>query len=251
MAPMNDKILYLLREFYTPCIFVNIGPANRGSFVFNYSSNNVFGKFLSFKVASDGFELPVFGGATFGDFIIGRYCHDNPVDKIVVSVVPATAKRFVKGYIDTLKVFTNDAPAWYSSFERISYNDIIYYGKPGIILDANFKILVFITLDCTINGGENKRLHCYRRRVYIHPSVMYSNNPIEKFWRTKVLPYVCGNGINGFDEFGNPTESVIIIKDVTKDFLYDTKQPDVACRDEDINKFLKENINMVRNVITW
>ena len=254
MITISGSVLTLLQTFCNPSVFTYNSYSGADSSLFNYSNNNTFNRFLSFKVDSNGFELPVFGGYTFCNFITNT---DSCIDRITVSLVPRTSTYTCSNSTNILKGFTGEIPKWYSNLNKILYKGSdLYYGNRGIILDAGFRILVLLTLECNIDIDS---LQCYRYKMYLHPSVMVSDRTFEKFLRSKLLPYICSNGLpdcryitTGMQcNFARPSakNTDIIITDVTDRFIYKVKAPSVFYSDKDINRFLKEHTDSIGRAI--
>ena len=143
--------------------------------------------------------------------------------------------------------------------------DEIYYGANGLLFDKDMNLLFMILIECDIEGVAIR----YKKvKVFIHPSVFYSDGIVEKCLINKVIPYSLREGVTvsgGYHSrnienqvnFSDPNDYTtqhravpeIVVADVKDKFFYKPVLSSSTFSNEDINEFLSRNLNDVFNIM--
>lgn len=129
----------------------------------------------------------------------------------------------------------------------------VYYGCTGAIFNSD-KVPLFMPIaTLSVDGRE---VYIQSWEIYIHPSVFYTEDLIEKCIVNKILPFVLSHPIalnvtsagilNGHQESFIPK---VIVKDITKEFLYDTIIPKDVPSKEELDQLLINHIDEVNDII--
>lgn len=128
-----------------------------------------------------------------------------------------------------------------------------YYGCPGIILNKDWRVLFMIVTNCKIE--DEIKVTDYK--VYIHPSVFYTEGLLEKCIANKIVPYILSHPIHLYTgEYIAPdhelcTTPEIVVKDITDEFFCNTVVPKDVPSKEELDQLLLDHIDEVDNVVWY
>ena len=230
--------------------------------VINYSKNNVFTLFCKALVQENQIEFPLFARYTIqtkilnsinkglnfeaGNMIIPYFSSNREYRYRTINAVFYNLARFCSNFPVGMYIGVEDA------------NGIRYYGSNGAIFNKDMVPIFFNTVECKI---VNNTVSYEKINSYIHPSVLYSDNPLEKLIITKVIPYILQNGIrvstgdfrvkDNLRKLGNLPFTIpdFKIADITDKFFSKPVLPNVLYSDDDINDMLSQNIEDVFNAL--
>lgn len=248
------------------CIYNIYGNINSigvlDSSVINYSKNNIFTLFCKALIKKNRIEFPLFAKNTIQNIIFKTI--DEGLDlRIKNIIIPYYSSNREYKYKTTNTLFYSLSKylSTYSSGMYIGVEDahgIKYYGGNGAIFNNDMVPLFFNTMEYEI---INNCINCEKVNSYIHPSVFYSDNPIEKLIVTKVIPHILQNGVRISignsrirDNLKKSRDSLYTfpdfkIVDITDRFFYKPTLPNVLYTDDDINDMLDRNIEDVFNAL--
>lgn len=128
-----------------------------------------------------------------------------------------------------------------------------YYGCPGIILNKDWRVLFMVVTNCKIEDG----IKVTDYKVYIHPSVFYTEGLLEKCIANKIVPFILSHPIHLYTgEYITPdhelcTTPEIVVKDITDEFFYNAVVPKDVPSKEEIDQLLLDHIDEVDNVVWY
>lgn len=265
MQKVSNRMGYIIDSMYSPV--GDIGNCYSVSSNINYENNNVFSLFFKVKVCGNRIELPIFGKETIQTRILASL---NKVKKDYRSdiVLPFVTRDvgFKHRSVDSLINYLVKAPPRIHSmyYTAKTNKNECYYGANGLLFDKDMNLLFMSSIECDIEGTTI----VYRKvKAYIHPSVFYSDGTVEKCLINKVIPYSLEKGVNVSSirvsdirnavNFDDPDHSSgyhravpeVIVADVKDKFFCKPVLPSSTFSDEEVNEFLKENLNDVFNVM--
>lgn len=232
------------------------------SSVINYSKNNIFTLFCKALIRKNRIEFPLFAKNTIQNTIFKAI--DEGLDlRIKNIIIPyySSNREYKYKTTNTLFYALSKYPSTYSSgmyIEVEGADGIKYYGGNGAIFNNDMVPLFFNTMEYEIT---NNCINYEKVNSYIHPSVFYSDNPVEKLIVTKVIPHILQNGVHirienykirdNLKEFRDSpyTFPDFKIADITNRFFCKPTLPNVLYTDDDINDMLYRNIEDVFNAL--
>lgn len=229
----------------------------------NYSSNNVFERYLRIKLQGDTCDIPT----TIIGSITSRFAHlrSNLWGREIL--IPLYSERIMGGsnpksaYL-ALKYLLGNFCYNSSRYVKVKmHSGEIYYGCVGMIFDADMKPLFLNTWSISpgtrIDTG-GLEFHVTRVKSYVHPSVFHSSGPVEKYIARKVIPYVATvkrttnfsiiNDIPIFAATNYCSIPDIIISDSIEDFIVTPIAPNRDKEDPNtvLSRHLTEIVDAVR-----
>lgn len=261
MKRISNQLIRAIDYMYN--IYGNINSVGvLDSSVINYSKNNVFTLFCKALVQENQIEFPLFARYTIqtkilksinkglnfeaGNMIIPYFSSNREYRYKTINTVFYNLASFCSNLSTGMYIGVEDA------------NGIRYYGSNGAIFNKDMVPIFFNTVECKI---VNNTVSYEKINSYIHPSVLYSDNPLEKLIITKVIPYILQNGIrvstgdfrvkDNLRKSGNFPFTVpdFKIADITDKFFSKPVLPNVLYSDDDINDMLSQNIEDVFNTL--
>lgn len=128
-----------------------------------------------------------------------------------------------------------------------------YYGYPGIILNKDKRVLFMVVTNCKMEG----EIDVTDYKVYIHPSVFYTEGLLEKCIANKIVPFILSHPIHLYTgKYIIPdhelcTTPEIVVKDITDEFFYNAVVPKDVPSKEEIDQLLLDHIDEVDNVVWY
>lgn len=161
-------------------------------------------------------EIPMFLLSYVYSVLRGQSIITDRIDKIGVPIIPSSALnvRNVSTYPSFVKQWFN----YYGSTKYVTVihlKDEVFYTYPGVIMDANFNILVYLSMEILNIAAENNRCEPHKKgiNIYISPDVFTSSTTLCRNLIKKFIPEV----LNYADEAeirGNNLNYNIVIKKV-------------------------------------
>lgn len=215
----------------------------------NYSSNNVFNRFVVCDLTCPIVEIPVVIGPWFRNIVVQEPRERAEIVLPLVEYTYVSSKRTADSII---KMFFDSNPKD-GMLTVITSKGIKYYGGYGYILDSNYNpLLVATSVGKFLDTGvfEYSEL-----RVYIHPSVIINDSDlIGKGIMKKVLPVLLSTTVNFNRIHRSIRETVlsnvkvkIIIED--RSDLFRTPVPMNDFSDAALNELLNLRVEEVVNQI--
>lgn len=265
MQRVSDRMSYTIARMYSQAgtigTYYGGGPSN-----INYENNNAFPLFFRVEACGDRIELPVFGKDVVQTKILASLQAGHRSD-IVIPFVRYNEGSPIFRSADTLIRYLIEA----SSNQKNMYHsaktnkDEVYYGANGLLFDKDMNLLFMSLIECDIEGVV---LRYKKVKVFIHPMVFYSEGIVEKCLINKVIPYSLREGVTvygGFQSenienlvnFSNPRDRArwhktvpeIVVADVKDRFFYKPVLHSSTFSDEDVNEYLKRNLDDIFNVM--
>lgn len=221
--------------------------------------NNVFSKMLVVDVSSDEIEVPVFAKSDIEDIIADKIEFGDNFNKVIVPLYILQDYPMSKRTIDSvLDLFFR-----YTQFEHglvpiVTPKGDRYYGNKGIILDSEYKPVMFLCLKGRkVVENELVYMDYYKSVIYINPKLLLSPaSSIEKSILKKVVPYFLTQGtenITSNNTFRNirlrDNIPQIIIEDKSDLIISPVVPNSEECNSEVLNQVLIDNISDVLNSI--
>lgn len=209
---------------------------------FNNITNSKRNDSLSYPImvqcvydGSDEIEVPVCCGYS----LITNLSGHEPTGIRNRYVFPFFKSYHYVSYASAESVFNNLLRSGWRTVKGIIGDSEIFYGNAGILLNANYKTLFFVThvFKFRQQSGRWERIGT---NVYINPSVFIVDNKLNNLIKKKLLPWFIQEGANAF--FSDSSKFVV---NSCEDRESDTT------RDESINNFLRENIREVLGQIVY
>lgn len=212
--------------------------------------NNVFDKLCVLDLSNNIVEIPVFMKGVAEDTIKNR-----PSVTKVVCPLYSNSRLISRRTADTIirDFFCRGSIS--NRLQKIVTNKgEVYYGMRGLVLDANFNPLIFITLTLDKESKSYTNI-----TVYIHPEVFLNTGGlIHKTIIKKIIPFYVSHPdmyIRGRRHFGTISSDIkphVVIEDAAKRFIQTPTKPSPQhCSDEILNQVLIDNIEDVLNQIVW
>ena len=143
--------------------------------------------------------------------------------------------------------------------------DEVYYGANGLLFDKDMNLLFMSLIECDIEGVVIR----YKKvKVFIHPLVFYSDGTVEKCLINKVIPYSLREGVTVYGgcnsvnvenlvNFSDPNDYCthhkavpeIVVADVKDKFFYKPVLSSSTFSNEDVNEYLKRNLDDIFNIM--
>ena len=233
----------------------------------NFTSNNTFPLFLKVDVKNSEMDIPIFGKNTILNYIINSLEQSKTINSLII---PFASSQRVHNSYKSADTLIKALAEWSSNFGEMyiatkTNKDELYYGAKGLIFDKDMNLLFLTSIECDIEGTI---IICKKAKVYIHPSVFYSDGTVEKCLINKVIPYFLKDGISIREgvssisirnclNYDDPKDwrtyhnaiPQIIVADIKDKFFCKPTLPSVYFNDEDINKFLDENLDAIFNIM--
>lgn len=194
---------------------------------------------MVFKVNRDGGEIPIMGYSNVVQAVRGMnldHAEENQFITVVVPLILSSRQRIISGADTIMKVFTQGLGRL---LQVNTPKGERYYGGNGVVLDKNFKPLIYVTREFNrISNSPTKTT------VHISPLVFTDTEPsLNKALLKKAIAYYLTNRI---DYWGSPLDLPKIAIDDGSELFVESNKPTPG---EDINKeassVLKEHIEEV------
>lgn len=265
MQRVSNRMGYTIERMYSQVgtigTYYGGGPSN-----INYENNNVFPLFFRVKACGDRIELPIFGKNVVQTKILNSLQAGHRSD-VVIPFVRYDEESPIFRSADTLIRYLIES----SSNQKNMYHsaktnrDEIYYGANGLLFDKDMNLLFISLIECDIEGNVIK----YKKvKVFIHPLVFYSDGIVEKCLINKVIPYSLRKGVtisggftdafvqnlvnyNDFSNYSTYHKAVpeIVVADVKDKFFYKPVLSSSTFSNEDVNEYLKRNLDDIFNIM--
>ena len=265
MQRISNRMGYTIGHMYSQAgtigTYYGGGPSN-----INYENNNAFPLFFKVEACGDRIELPIFGKDAVQTKILASLQIGHRSD-VVIPFVRYDEESPIFRSADTLIRYLIET----SSNQKNMYHsaktnkDEVYYGANGLLFDKDMNLLFMSLIECDIEGVAIR----YKKvKVFIHPSVFYSDGIVEKCLINKVIPYSLREGVTVYGgyhsrnienqvNFSDPNDystqhravPEIVVADVKDKFFYKPVLSSSTFSNEDINEFLSRNLNDVFNIM--
>lgn len=258
---MGYTIAHMYNQAGTIGTYYGSGPSN-----INYENNNAFPLFFRVEACGDKIELPMFGKETVQTKILASLQAGHRSD-IVIPFVRYNEESPIFRSADTLIRYLIET----SSNQKNMYHsaktnkDEIYYGANGLLFDKDMNLLFMSLIECDIEGVV---LRYKKVKVFIHPMVFYSEGIVEKCLINKVIPYSLKEGVTVYGGYhlrnienlvnlSNPNDYTtrhrvvpeIVVADVKDKFFYKPVLSSSTFSNEDVNEYLKRNLDDIFNIM--
>lgn len=265
MQRVSNRMGYTIAHMYSQA--GTIGDAYRSvPSNINYENNNAFPLFFRVETCGDRIELPMFGKDVVQAKILASLQAGHRSD-IVMPFVRYNEENLIFRSSDTLIRYLIETP---SNQENMYHSaktnkDEVYYGANGLLFDKDMNLLFMSLIECDIEGFV---LRYKKVKVFIHPMVFYSEGIVEKCLINKVIPYSLREGVTVYGgyhsrnienlvNFSNPNDYTtqhkavpeIVVADVKDKFFYKPVLHSSTFSNEDVNEFLKRNLDDILNVM--
>lgn len=230
----------------------------------NYSLHTVFPSFFRVSLQGNKIELPIFAKAYVQGRLLGMLEDiSNPMERNDVIIHFHTIRyhnvyRTADALIRNLVMFSSGRNSMYLAAS--TNKGEVYYGCNGTIFNKDMVPLIFNVIKCEI---VDNTLVYKRVKSYIHPSVFYSDDTVEKCIANKIIPFVMQNGVEvrpydsrvvdniSYMYIGIKRRTIpeLLVADISDRFFCRPVLPSVAYSDDDINDMLNRNIDDVFNII--
>lgn len=265
MQRISNRMGYTIAHMYNQAGNIGTyyvgGPSN-----INYENNNAFPLFFRVEACGDKLELPIFGKDTVQTKILASLQKGHRSDVVM---------PFVR-YDEGSPIFRSaDTLIWYlietSSTQKNMYRsaktnkDEVYYGANGLLFDKDMNLLFMSLIECDIEGVTIR----YKKvKVFIHPMVFYSDGIVEKCLINKVIPYSLREGVTvsggylsinvkNYVNYSDPNDYTtqhravpeIVVADIKDKFFYKPVLSSSTFSNEDINEYLKRNLDDIFNIM--
>ena len=265
MQRVSNRMGYTIAHMYsqtgTISTYYEGGPSN-----INYENNNVFPLFFKVKACGDKIELPIFGKTAVQNKIISSLLAGYRSDIVIPFVrynEDSTTFRSADTLIRYLIETSSNQKNMYHSAK--TNKDEIYYGANGLLFDKDMNLLFMSLIECDIEGNVIK----YKKvKVFIHPLVFYSDGTVEKCLINKVIPFSLKEGVTVYGGFAdNFVQNLVNYNDPNNYFTYHKAVPEIVVADvkdkffykpvlssstfsnEDVNEYLKRNLDDIFNIM--
>lgn len=209
----NNSYIATLKEVFT----ITYPPPNR-TLVESVSldNNSIISHYMELEGVNNNLELPTFLKRRF-ELYIQRYSINN--ENTTTFVAPliqgdyssiATTVSIMLKYGFRYKSYNSDIVRFITKD-----NEIYYIGK-GLILNSEFKPLLYCTLSCNMEG--NRWIYA-NPKVYLDPTVFINSDTVSKHIIKKMIP--CYVSIDSLGEISDSSytsflsKPEIIIKDLS------------------------------------
>lgn len=215
-------------------------------------SHNVFNKLFVVDTSSDEMEIPAFARWAIERIVGEKLLPANPipVDKIVIPLYNNGINRTRK----TADIIVRDFFSGTNFSQRLSRcttsKGEVYYGGRGIILDANFNILLLCTLLCRRKKSQDGEVMSYYKTVvHVSPQIFLDNNGlIPKSILKKVIPFYLSYPIGNIScggrfkcEIPANTKPQVLIDDVNGFIESPAVPTPQKCSDAILNQLIMDN----------
>ena len=265
MQRVSNRMGYTIGHMYSQAgvigTYYGDGPSN-----INYENNNAFPLFFRVEACGDRIELPIFGKATVQTKILASLQAGHRSD-VVIPFVRYDEESPIFRSADTLIKYLIESPSNQKNMYHSAKTnkDEIYYGANGLLFDKDMNLLFMSLIECDIEGNVIK----YKKvKVFIHPMVFYSDGIVEKCLINKIIPYSLREGVTVYGDyhssdiknyvnFSNPNDYTtqyravpeIVVADVKDKFFYKPVLSSSTFSNEDVNKYLKRNLDDIFNIM--
>ena len=265
MQRISNRMGYTIDHLYS--ISGTVGLYNSGSNV-NYEENNAFSLFLKVGFQGDRIELPVFGRSIIQSALYNEV-QDGSRKDIVIPFVRGTDNEAPPIYrtADSLLRYLAEYSSYIDSMYGVAKTnkEEMYYGANGLLFDKDMNLLFMSVIEGDIEGQV---LVLKKIKVYVHPSVFYSDGTIEKCIINKVLPRSLQGGVTVYGgvqdtqiknliNYTDPNDyrtrrkafPEVIITDIKDKFFIKPIVPSVSYSNDEVNELLDRNINDVFSIM--
>lgn len=228
---------------------VFIGDSYGGSS--SLDQNNVFDRLCVVGISDNDIEVP-----TFMKGIVEDTLRNKPTATKIVCSLYSNCRNSIRKTADSIIIdFFTSTNTSTKLMKVVTNSGDVYYGMKGLILDANFKPLMFATMTLNKETGAYTKI-----TVYIHPEVFLNTGGIiHKAIIKKLIPFYSSYSGNLYIPSRRPFGIVnsqlvpqVIIADASKKFLQTPVKPSPkSCDDEHLNQLLIDNIDDVLNQLVW
>lgn len=216
--------------------------------------NIVYSRYLNIDLTKESIEFPVLLRSSIHNIIPRLFSEDSYTEMSIPLYFGGISfnRRTFDSVIKDLFYRTSFS----NRLTKIIHNEDVYYGMKGIILDSEFNILVLCTLTYSkAEETETKPLNYIKSTIYINPKVFINDKDfMNKGIVKKLLPCYLSNPIRPYGSISVKYPSIItpevVIKDVTKDFIYCPSKPEVRSDINDVlNQVLVDNVSEILTLI--
>lgn len=227
-------------------VFTNINtPYNRvmdGPVLLD--NNDIMSHYIELNMVTNNIEVPTFLRRKF-EYFIGRHI----ISDTNILVSPLTQNDYTNTATISIILKYGFMYKSYNSdiVKFITRNNEVYYVGKGLILNSEFKPLLYCTLSCSMDGNKYRYTN---PKIYLDPTVFINSDTVSKHIIKKLIPcYISMNSLGVMrcpiysyfhgDSFLNKPE--IIIKDLSN-IIKNTNSPNSINITEDIHNLLNNHI---------
>lgn len=262
MQRISNRMGYTIGHMYSQAgtigTYYGGGPSN-----INYENNNAFPMFFKVEACGDRIELPIFGKEKVQTKILASLQTGHRSD-VVIPFVRYDEDSVTFRSADTLIRYLIDTPSNQKNMYHSAKTnkDEVYYGANGLLFDKDMNLLFMSLIECDIEGVV---LRYKKVKVFIHPMVFYSEGIVEKCLINKVIPYSLKEGVTVYGDYpienlvnlSNPNDYTtqhravpeIVVADVKDKFFYKPVLSSSTFSNEDVNEYLKRNLDDIFNIM--
>lgn len=220
----------------------------------NYLNNNVFNLFLRMDCTNSHVIVPLF-------------CRDYMERSIMLNLSRGefdTTEISIALFINGLTIERRTSNAIFKTFTEVGFSKRlakvvtskgeIYYGGYGLILDKNMNPIFL----CTLEGDLTEERLVYKTaKIYVSPSVFFSDNILEKGIVKTILPAYMEHGVLIYSSYTGVEKIFkrkdgkvipeVIVKDFTDIFFVKPTRPKPCDFTKDkVNDFLLKHVNDIK-----
>lgn len=265
MRKISDRTARIIQDIYSTGSHIDSNYYVSSNV--DYTANNAFSLFFKVDVKESKMDIPSFGMQTILNCIINNLNQHKKIDSIAVPFVSSLRIYKASKSADLLMRALNQVyPNLGEMFVTVKTDKgELYYGAKGLIFDKDMNLLFLTSVECDM---DNSKIMYRKAKVYVHPSVFYSDGTIEKCLISKVIPYFLKEGVSvhggstsipiknciNYDDPDDwrtyhKTIPQIIVADVKDKFFCKPVLSSVTFKDEDINEFLNKNLDAVFDIM--
>lgn len=233
-------------------------PYGRPDNKINYESNNYFTHFFRVKLTGDKFEIPIYIKDKIKTFVLNSM--SEPMDYVIpfyIEDISFHTYRTADALVRNIVNYQASNNGFYMGAKTTKGE--MYYGANGMILNKDMVPLLFNVLEAH-RVPDIGRIVYTKARCYIHPSVFYTENTVEKCIINKIIPFYMQNGVDisttnpiqeinrvNYTDDGHFQAAIpeIVVKDISDTFICSPILPSVNFTDDSINQTLVNNIEDV------
>lgn len=228
---------------------VFIGDSYGGSS--SLDQNNVFDRLCVVGISDKDIEFPALMRGIVEDTL-----RNKPTATKIVYPLYSNCNNSIRKTADAIIIdFFTRTNTSTRLMKVVTNSGDVYYGMKGLILDAQFRPLVFATMTLNKETGTYTKI-----TVYIHPEVFLNTSGlIHKAIIKKLIPFYSSYSENLYIPSRRPFGIInsqlvpqVIIADASKKFLQTPVKPSPkSCDDKHLNQLLIDNIDDVLNQLVW
>lgn len=207
-------------------------------------NHNIFGKYFELIIEPEIKQFPVFKSYEIVKELIRNSSHYSYRLVIPLSAIYVSSKKRSCGTLirDCFERNTGNP-----IYKCVTTNNIVYYGAPGVLFDADFNPLFIVFYDIEPIDTLENRLKVSGITIKVSPKVfLNTDRPLEKNIVNKIIPLYLSEPIAVSTVpllVGGIFSPRIIVEDISSYIKSPTEPQDFENMDENLNNFLASRID--------